>query len=453
MINLNIHEKIRNEPDYFFEKWLGVTLWAKERELLFSVKKNRKTTVRSCHSSGKTFTVARIALWFLYAFPPAVVIDTAPTDRQVRNQFWREFRAARQRAQRPLGGVLLKTQFNIDEDWYAFGFSTRETVGESVADKFQGFHGKNILFIIDEASGVTPAIFEAIDGCLASGITVRLIYIGNPTSNEGRFAESFKDPSFNPIHISAFDIPNVKEKKMVIPGLATWEWVEEMKKKYGEDSDVYKIKVKGEFPSKSSDTVISVDLVEKAIDAEREVFGEEEILGVDPARYGDDSTAIVWRKGNRARVLEKVQGQDTMVIAGKVKNYLMKDFQKAKAHIDIIGLGVGIFDRLREQSEVADRVCGVNTAKDAQEKEDYKNLRAEGWHVAKEWLKTAILVKHEDWFQLAKPKYKILSSGQIQLESKEDMKKRSVSSPDVADALVLTLLPPTEGGTLEVAWV
>lgn len=455
MLNLNpqVHEKIRNDPDYFFEKWLGVNLWEKERELLQSVKTFRKTTVRSCHSSGKTFTVARIALWFLYGFPPAVVIDTAPTDRQVRNQFWREFRAAHQRALRPLGGELLKTQFNIDEDWYAFGFSTRETVGEGVADKFQGFHGKNILFIVDEASGVSPAIFEAIDGCLASGCVVRLIYVGNPTCNEGRFTEAFKDSSFNPIHISAFDIPNVKEKKVIIPGLATWEWVEEMKKKYGEDSDVYKIKVLGEFPSKSSDTVISVDLVEKAIDAEREIFGEEEILGVDPARYGDDSTAIIWRKGNRARVVEKIQGQDTMRIAGLIKNYLTKDFEKAKTHIDIIGLGVGIFDRLREQPEVADRVCGVNTAKDAQEKEDYKNLRAEGWHVAKEWLKTAILEKHEDWYQLAKPKYKILSSGQIQLESKEDMKKRGVSSPDVADALVLTLLPPTEGGTLEVAWI
>src|SRR5258708_744826 len=205
---LTISSLIQTDPDYFFRDVLGVELWETERKIIHSIKDNRKVAVRSCHSSGKTFTLARAALWFLYAFPPAVVIDTAPTDRQVRNQFWREFRLAHQKARIPLGGELLKTQFNIAEDWYAFGFSTRETAGDVVADKFQGFHGKNILIIVDEASGVSESIFEAIDGSMSSGLTVRLVYIGNPTRKEGSFASAFADPTFKHLHISAFDTPN-----------------------------------------------------------------------------------------------------------------------------------------------------------------------------------------------------------------------------------------------------
>lgn len=440
-------EKIRNDPDYFFAEWLGVELWEKEREIVHSVWNHQKTTIRSNNSSGKTYTIARIALAFLYAFPPAVVINTAPTHRQVENQFWREFRKAYKSAKRPLGGKLLKTQFNIAEDWYAIGFSTKD--GDDGMEKFQGWHGQNVLIIVDEASGVHPKIFEAIQGAMASGGTVRLVYIGNPTRNTGDFADSFKDPTFNKIHISAYDNPNVKTGTVVITGLATREWVDDMIRKYGADSDVVRVRVKGEFPKKESDTLIGIDLVEAAIGAEREETGEDEFIGLDPARYGSDTADFVYRKGNYAKVLETIESSDTMSLAGKAKNYL-KAFPKAKLHIDIIGVGAGIYDRLKEQPSVSGRVYGVNVAVPATDTEAYKNLRAEGWDDAREWLRDAILdddPQHKDkWYQLTQPKYKITSTGQMQLESKEEMKKRGIQSPGVADALVLTLQKATEGG-------
>lgn len=438
-----IPEEIRRNPDTFFENILGVHFWSKQEEIVQSIKKHRKTTVRSGNSVGKTYSIARIALWFLFAYPPAVVINTAPTDRQVRNQFWREFRRAHKTSKFPLGGKLLKTQYNIDEDWFAIGFSTKE--GEDGMEKFQGWHGENILVIVDEASGVHPSIFEAIQGAMAGGATVRLVYIGNPTRAEGDFADSFTDPSFNKIHISALDTPNVRNKKMMIPGLATHEWVKDMERKYGTDSDVYRVRVKGEFPKKSADTLISVDLVAKAIDADRELYGEDEWIGVDVARFGDDWSALVYRKGNFAKVLDKVQGQDTMQIAGMVKRRLMQ-YKNARAKIDIIGVGSGVFDRLREQEEVAERVEGVNVAIPAEMKEDYVNVRVEAWDEARLWLRDAVLVPHEDWYQLCKPKYKIHSSGKMQLESKEEMKKRSIPSPDVGDGLALTFAKSHEGG-------
>jgi len=470
-----ISDLIQNDLDYFFVDILGVELWKIEKEIIGSIRDNRKTAVRSCHSSGKTFTLSRAALWFLYAFPPAVVIDTAPTDRQVRNQFWREFRLAHQKAHMPLGGELLKTQFNLAEDWYAFGFSTRETTGDTVADKFQGFHGKNILIIVDEASGVSESIFEAIDGSMSSGLTVRLVYIGNPTRRDGSFANAFSDPSFKHIHISAFDTPNffqngilsvddlieekVKQAKIIMPGLASPDWALDMKRKYTVDSDVFRVRVLGNFPTKSSDTLIGIDLVELAsnrqlpelkTDEEKEEWAAvPEIIGVDVARYGDDNTVIVYRKGNYAKVLDKMQGQNTMATAGMVRRLLL-EYPKARAQIDIIGIGSGVYDRLAEQSDIAHRVAGVNVAQAADDKELYKNIRAEGWDMAKDWLKTAVLEPDEDWYQLTKPKYKIISSGQMQLESKDDLKKRKINSPDVADALVLTLVQPTESGDLDV---
>lgn len=436
-------------PKSFFSDVLGIQMWTKQEEIVESIKNNRRTTVRSCNSAGKTWSISRIALWFLFTFPHSLVINTAPTHRQVENQFWRNLRRAYKTAKVKLGGKLLKTALSIDEDWFALGFSTKD--GDGAMESFQGWHAKNMLVIIDEASGVHPRIFEAIEGAMAGGATVRLVLIGNPTRTTGEFADSFKSALYNKIHISAFDIPNVIRGVPIISGLATMEWVNEMKEKYGEDSDIYRVRVLGEFPKSETDTLISIDHVTRCIDAEREMYGVEEYVLLDPARYGKDKATFVYRKGNYAMVLEEIQSSDTMSLAGKMVNYLKK-YPKAQGRIDIIGLGAGIFDRVIEIETMSNRCVGVNVAVEATDKEHYGNLRAESWDLMRLWLRDAILEKHESWYELAKPKYKILSNGKIQLESKEDMKKRGVSSPNTGDALALSFARPTEGGLTGIFW-
>lgn len=436
-------------PETFFKGVLGIQMWSKQNEIIESIKHHRRTTIRSCNSAGKTWSISRIALWFLFTFAHSLVINTAPTHRQVENQFWRNLRRAHKTAKIKLGGKLLKTALSIDEDWFAIGFSTKD--GDGAMESFQGWHAQNMLVIIDEASGVHPRIFEAIEGAMAGGATVRLVLIGNPTRNTGDFAQSFKDPLYNKIHISAFDIPNVQKRIPLITGLATWEWVQEMKSKYGEESDVYRVRVLGEFPKYEADTLITVDLVEKALDADREQYGVDEFVLLDPARYGGDTAAFVYKKGNFARVLEEIQTSDLMTLAGKMVQYL-KQFPKAKGRIDIIGLGAGIFDRIMEQPEFSSRIEGVNVAVNADDAEHYGNLRAEAWDMMRLWLRDAILEKHEGFYELAKPKMKILSNGKLQLESKEDMRKRGVSSPNVGDALSLAFARPTEGGDIQIYW-
>ena len=442
-------KRIQSDPNFFIREVLGDDPWEKQSEIAHSILNNRFTAVRSANGCGKTYILPRIALWFLHAFAPAVVINTAPTWRQVENQYWRNFREAYLRSTVPLGGKLFKTKWERDEDWFALGLATDE---HSVV-KFQGWHAKNIMVIFDEASGISPAIYEAARGALSGGEMVRFVLIGNPNLNSGDFYDAFRDPAFNKIHISAFDIPNVRQKRQIVPGLITHEWVEEMREKYGEESDIYRVRVLGEFPQQSTDTLISIDLIERAFGADRERYNEkDEIIGLDVARFGDDETAFVYRKGNFAKVLKVIYGNSTMEIAGQAKIFL-KEYPSARIFIDVVGVGGGVYDRLKEQPDVSSRVYGVNNAGKPRQEEDYINIRIESWVNVRNWLKDAIMEKHEGFYQLAYPKYKINSNGKMQLESKEDMKKRGVKSPDIADALALTISKATEGSNLGVIWI
>jgi len=444
-----LHERIRNDPEFFFNEVLGYEPWERQLEISRSIRDHRNTAIRSCNGAGKTFHIAHEALRFLFSYSPSVVLNTAPVWTQVENQYWRYFRDAYNKAQYPLGGKLLKTAYNIAENWFAMGLANDENRMEA----FQGWHAKNIMVIFDEASGISPKIYQAALGAMAGGTIVRFVLIGNPTQNSGPFYDAFKDPSYNKIRISAYDVPNVAQRAQIIPGLVTHEWVEELALKYGENSDIFKVRVLGEFPMHASDTLISIDAVERAFGADRELINQnDERIGLDPARFGDDDSAFVYRRGNFAKVLEVINGNNTMELAGKSVQYLRAN-PGAKLYIDVIGLGAGVFDRLKEQPGIASRVYGVNVAGKARDEAEFINIRIEAWSSVRDWLRDAVLEKHEAFYELANPKYKITSTGKTQLEAKEDMKKRGVASPNVGDALALTFARPTEGSNLGVTWI
>lgn len=422
----------QKKPLLFNEQILGGELWEKEREILESVRDNKETAVRSCHASGKTYTAARVVLWWLCSHIDSIVITTAPTFRQVKEILWREIRGAIANAKQPIIDAkhVLDVQIKVDEQWFALGLSTDKP------DQFQGFHSPHLLVVVDEASGVVPEIYEAIDGLAYS----RLLMIGNPLSNEGRFAASFKKKNVSKIHISAFDTPNIKAEGdlIVIPGLITKEDIERISVYYGKDSDVYRVRILGEFPLQDSDALISVDSVARAMEREvEEQLRFEKMMGVDVARFGDDRTAIVIRLMNK--VLEKhvFSSLDTMEIAGRVMNIAKEaEVKPQNINIDEGAMGPGVIDRLNEQGWP---VSGVNFGSKADDPDNYLNLRAELYAVkVKEWLKTGSLPKDDDWYELASVRYKFNSSGKLQLERKEDMKKRGIDSPDVADAFALT---------------
>ena len=423
--------KIQTDPIWFFKNILKRELWKKEEEIILAIRNFTEVSVKSCNGSGKTYTAAGLVHWWLTSFQDSVVVTTAPTFRQVKELLWREIKAVNLRELYPPNTVL-DTQINLGERWFAIGLSSDKP------DQFQGFHSKRLLVIVDEASGVPEEIFQAIDGLNPYAI----LLLGNPMQNTGRFADSFKQEGVKKISISAFDTPNIIAQDIIIPGLIQQKDIDRIKSKYGEDSDVYRIRVLGEFPKADVDTIISVDEVAKAIERQAIVLPHwEKKMGVDPARFGDDRSVIVIRQMEKIIHKEAYSGQDTMQITGHILRIAKDQYVKPEnINIDVIGIGSGIVDRCREQSW---KVNGVNVAEKANDYEHYLNLRAELYaDKLKQWIKTADLTNDDDWYELANIKFKFNSKGQLQLESKEDMKKRGLPSPDTADALSLTFATP-----------
>src|SRR3990167_9260049 len=425
---INFQNKIRQDPVFFIEKVLGNPLWEKQKEILEAVRDNHEVAVRSCHASGKSYVAGRIVHWWLNAYTDSVVITTAPTFRQVKEVLWREIKGSVIGKHIYPEKAILDTSINISPQWFALGLSTDKP------DQFQGFHSPHLMVLIDEASGIQPEIEEAIDGLTPE----KIVRIGQPLSNLGRFADSFRMAGVKKMQISALDTPNVKEQRLVIPGLITQQDIENFKLRYGEDSDVYRVRVLGEFPKQDSDSLISVQDVSAAIQREVKVIPSfEKKMGVDVARFGNDRTAILVRQMEKILRKDIFAGMDTMAITGRVLAIMKEEgIRPENVYVDTIGVGGGVYDRLREQGY---RVTSVAVSESPKDKENYANLRAELYAGnVKEWIKTADLPNDDDFYELANIKYKFNSKGQMLIESKDDMKKRGVDSPDVADALMLT---------------
>ncbi len=444
-------QKIKADPQWFIENILGDRLWDKQLEAIESLRDNNRVCVRSCHSIGKSFLAARAVLWFMFAHKPAVVLTTAPTFRQVEGILWREIRTAIANAKQKLGGRITTVKYELENNWFALGLSTDEP------DRFQGYHSPNILVIPDESSGIPPTIFEAVEGVLASG-NAKMMLIGNPTDPSGYFAQSFKSPLYRKIAISALDTPNFKsfatwddlrnstqeqrDKAVVLPYLVSPQWAYERLLEWGEDTPMFAARVKGEFPAQADNALISLAWVEQAARQWSDLIepsGEEQ-FGVDVARFGDDKTVFYRRKGNRAWIHAKYGKLDTMETTGKIVA-LARENPEAAFAIDSVGVGAGVVDRCNELG--LSNVYGVNVGEGSTEP-DKVNKRAEYfWSLRDRFAQGDIILKDDDETtqQLTALTYKYTSTGKIQIESKEDMKKRGMKSPDLADALMLCFAP------------
>jgi phage terminase large subunit len=424
-----LYDQGQIDPVWWIQEVLGSKPWEIQARIVEAVRDHKETAVASCHASGKSWIAARCGLWYLQTHPYSIIATTAPTFRQVRNIIWQEIRRAFKSSRYPLKGELLQTELRIDDGWFAFGFATDDP------DKFQGLHSVegHVLVIVDEAAGVSPEIWTAIDGILTSKDS-RLLAIGNPTGTE-TFYQMFKRPGVAKIHISAFDTPNVQAGQTVVPGLVTRDWVEDKQQKWGLESPLYVSRVLGQFPESSTDALIRLSWIEAA--QRRELPpAEPYILGVDVARQGQDESVIVLRRGPVARIHVATHQEDTMQTAGRIVRVLAET-RAAEARIDAVGLGAGVYDRLAEQCLP---VVEMQSGQAPLDSERFLNARAEWYWGLRERFEQGDIDLDEDEelaAQLANLKFKFTSRGQIQIESKEDMKKRGLRSPDRADALML----------------
>lgn len=436
------------DPALWVREVLGKDPWEKQTKILESVRDNKVTAVKSCHAAGKSFVAAAAALWYLNNHQRSIVITTAPTDRQVTGILWKEIRTAHTRAKVKLPGTCQTQDLKLDEDWFAMGFTAPERAG----DKFQGFHSEYILVIVDEASGVSEEIYQAIDGILTSDQS-RLLLIGNPINPSGRFFNEFASFGATKITISAYDTPNFTRFGIIEQDIinGTWEakvtgalpapylvtpgWVADNVKRWGIESPLYLSKVLAQFPSAGTDTLIPLHRIEAAVERNLEA-GEPVQLGVDVARFGSDETVIMLRQGPKARIYKVLPMSDTMATAGEVI-FALRETGAPLAKIDSVGVGAGVFDRMKEQDIP---VVEMQSGASAQDKERYANARAEWWWALRSRFESGdIDIPNDEMLvaQLSGIRYKINSRGQILIESKDEMKRRGVSSPDRADALML----------------
>ncbi len=443
----DVFDRYRHDPEVFFHEVLGWRPWAKQVKIARAVAEAvrgagpRRVAVRSGNGVGKTALAARLMLWALCCYESSVVVTTAPTQRQVTELLWREARAAYYgaRARAPLGGVFYRGQprWDLGPRRYAIGVSPEHTRPEA----FQGFHADLILFLVDEASGIPPAHWEAIKGSLLAG-NAAVLAIGNPTRLEGEFYDAFHGQAalWRCLHISAFETPNLTGGD--VPGLVTPAAVAEAARDWGEESPLYQIRVLGEFPSAASHQLIRFDWIEQA--AEAPAAGGGFALGVDVARSGEDETAAVLLEGNRLARLQRWLGQNTMRTVAEIKG-MVDELGDVAVAVDDGGVGGGVVDRLREL-DVRVYAVKFGAAADGRSSVHFKNKLAEMYWRLRERLEAGTLRLPREApltgdgklaAQLARVEWEVESDRVIRVH------KRGLAghapSPDIADALALAL--------------
>lgn len=458
------------DPIGFAERVLGVRFhWDASVEMLEAIRDHRQVAVAACHSSSKTFSAAVACLWFFYTQIPAKVITTAPSQRQVEELLWSEIRKLHGNARIPLPGTPLgtfmrmpspKSRPNRNDDWFMTGFATKADQAQEHATRFHGYHQRNILVVFDEAAGILAPIWGGAEGVM-TGANPHWLAIGNPTDSSGEFFRSYRSKDWHSIRIDAYDSPNVKAREVIVPYLVDHLWVDIQRRKYGEQSPIFKAKVRGLFPDRADDTLISMGEVDEAYRREPPALERPLLsLGCDVARYGSARTCMYVIRG--AEVLDRKWwiGQDLMRTAGEVLILAAKwGLGPADANriaIDDTGLGGGVTDRLREQGWDVNAVnFGTPPAYDPG---TFTNRRAELWWTMRDWIRDEAALSRlaeadpdapEDLrADLTAPKYQVKSSGKIALEEKDAILKRLGHSPDDGDALALALAwrRPTTGG-------
>jgi hypothetical protein len=294
-----------------------------------------------------------------------------------------------------------------------------------------GLHSQHVLLVADEASGIDEAVYEAAGGSMSSPGAITLL-IGNPTRSTGFFwrCHMMERDRWFVMRVSSAESPRVSRA-----------FVEELEQRYGIDSNAYRVRVLGEFPVADADTLISAGLVDAAMVRDIPLdLTAAEIWGCDIARFGNDASVLIKRRGNVVTEMPRTwRNMDTMQTAGIIKAEWDSQQQKPSLIcIDVIGIGSGVVDRLHEQDMP---VLGVNVSEMPSITGRFARLRDELWVRCKEWLETrAVRLPRHDQLRddLAMPRYSFLSDGRMQVESKNQMRARRLPSSDHADALCLT---------------
>lgn len=441
-------------------------LWAKQGDLAKAVLAFRRVACRSGHKVGKSALGAALAIWWACTRPSARVILTAPTGRQIKKAIWYEVRrfwhsSPKLRAIMPTPPLQPETGVRWEDGRELFGFSAEN------ADAVSGPGGPEVFIVIDEGSGVSREVWQALQGIRAGG--GKVLALGNPTQTVGWFFDAFHEKRAGwSLHvISSTDTPNFIEGREVIPGLAMREHEEEVRLDSGVDSPEYAVRVLGNFPTLVGNAIIGLGLIETARalwDESEPPDGNTVDLGVDVARYGDDHSAVCGRIGLKLftplwfekthQIRAVVNGYDAIKVANLVVQCLAKlptEGRRVRIKIDDTGEWAGplmVELRLRQDKGDLDpniSIVGVEFAGESSNPDKFPVVRDELWFgAARPWFSAggAIYPDPKLESELMAATYAPDVKGRNKVEPKRDIKKRLGRSPDRADAALLAIYEP-----------
>jgi hypothetical protein len=488
------------KPDatQWIQQKLRTTLWSGQQRVLDSLRSNRYTVVPSAHDLGKSFLAAAIACQWLeeHDLGDAFVVSTAPTSAQVSAVLWREIEKLHRRGS-------LRGQINMGRipEWKIgkelVGYGRKPSDYDETG--FQGIHCRYPLIIIDEAAGIPEQLWTAVDA-LATNENARVLAIGNPDDQNSQFRamclpgsgwhivrlDGLSSPNFTEVEVRAASklpspnptgdlysymvdnkIPFATEK---IPFdlqqlLLSPRWVAERMVRWNvyKDSDgawqtssLWESRVRGRFPSGSAtDGVIPLSWVEAAVDRwnEWEASGipVSELVGYhvfscDVARFGEDETAVSERVGMTVLNVERVGQQDTMTTANRL-DVRLKRHSQSTAIVDVIGVGGGVVDRLREMGHdvIAFNSAASTDMRTTDDEFGFPNVRSAAWWNLRELLdpsnpSTTIALPDDENLiaDLISPKWRVAAGAKIVVEPKDETKKRIRRSPDTGDSVVMS---------------
>lgn len=436
------------EAESVLEEISGPSPWQEEilRDLgasLISIDQAILRAVAGGKGGGKSALLAWIILWAFSTFPETRGRVTANTRTQLETVTWAEVNKwfnlfiARELFEFT-ATALHSREKRYEKTWRidAMPWSKENP------DAFRGLHnyGKRIIIVTDEASGIDDVIWSALDGTLTDTDT-EIIWVAasNPSRNYGRFRECFPggkhSAAWKTYRVDTRTIPFTNKKQI-------GDWA----KAWGEDSDYFKVNVLGEFPSVSSLQLIPTDVI---LEAQARTPSSQPyeplIFALDVARFGDNKSVLARRRGNDMKTMPRIswRGLSLVDLAARVSVLIATD-QPDAVFIDEGGIGGGVVDILRS---LGHSVIGVNFGSKPSGRPSgtlVANKRAEMYVSLRDWLgrQGAIELDDDIFDQLVALEFGFDRNDAILLESKEDMRKRGVPSPDDGDAYALTFAYP-----------